>query len=55
MNLTSVKRVAILSTNGTGRITGHGTIIETRPGNLAIVERDNGRKIAINLSLLRTA
>lgn len=51
--LTAVKRVAILSTNGTGRVTGHGNIVGQFSHDIAIVQRDNGRKIAVNHSLLR--
>jgi hypothetical protein len=51
--LTAVKRVAILSTNGTGRVTGHGYIVGQFAGGLFIVQRDNGRKIGINGALLR--
>lgn len=51
--LTSGQSVAILSTNGTGRVTGHGVIVSMTPGRIAIVERTNGRRVAINEALLR--
>jgi hypothetical protein len=51
--LITVKRVAILSTNGTGKVTGHGNIVGTFSRDIFIVLRDNGRKVALNASLLR--
>lgn len=46
--------VNILSTNGTGRVTGHGVVAAVTPNGL-IVTRPNGRRIMVHASLVQAA
>lgn len=49
-------RVAILSSNGTGRVTGHGTVTGSwNTGTCIYVTKGNGRTLGIHPALVRVA